>query len=268
MTTVRIQRWLVLAASTAVVAGCGGNGDTTTGAAPSRDSSTSQTASPTPSSTGESTPTDTVTTLPTPDPADFVTKIDNPWMPWQPGSRWVYTGSSEDGPERTVVTVTDRTKVVAGIEAVVVHDVVYRNGVLLEDTYDWYAQDREGNVWYLGEQTKEYDGKKVDTHGSWEAGVDGAVAGIAMLASPTPGDAYYQEYYKGEAEDQARVLSLNASAVVPYGRVSPLLKTRDFTQLEPAAAEHKYYAKGVGVVLEASLHDKHRTQLVTMTTKK
>lgn len=189
-------------------------------------------------------------------------------MRWTPGTRWVFTGRTADGNERTVVTATDRTKVVNGVATVVGHDVVYREGKLLENTYDWYAQDHEGNVWYFGEDTKEYDGKNVDTAGSWEAGVDGAEAGIAMLASPAPGDAYRQEYYKNEAEDQAKVLRLDASASVPYGHMSDLLETEDFTRLDPSAAEHKYYAKGVGVVLEVSLKQQDRTKLVSMTTRK
>src|SRR4051794_39862183 len=131
----------------------------------------------------------------------FVEVIDNPWMPWPRGTTWVFTGKTEDGTERTVVTVTDKTKVVQGVRTVVVHDVVHVDGKLLEDTDDWYAQDTAGNVWYFGEDTKEYDGAKVDTSGSWEAGVDGAKAGIVMLAEPAPGKAYRQEYDKGEAED-------------------------------------------------------------------
>jgi len=186
-------------------------------------------------------------------------------MPWSPGTRWVFTGRTTDGNERTVVTATDRTKVVDGVTTVVVRDVVYREGKLLEDTYDWYAQDQAGNVWYFGEDTSEYDGQNVDTSGSWEAGVDGAEAGIVMLARPAPGDAYRQEYYKGEAEDQAKVLNLHASASVPYGNAANLLETKDFTRLEPAATEHKYYARGVGVVLEVSLKQQDRTELVSMT---
>jgi hypothetical protein len=147
----------------------------------------------------------------------------------------------------------------------VVRDVVRLNGTLLEATDDWYAQDASGNVWYFGEDTKEYDGAKVDTSGSWEAGLDGAVAGIAMPAHPRVGDAYRQEYLAAQAEDEARVVATDAAARVPYGRLSGLLETKDFTRPEPKADEHKYYARGIGVVLEVSLHQKDRTELVSMT---
>ena len=192
--------------------------------------------------------------------------IDNPWMPWKVGTRWHFVGRTAAGTERTVVTVTHRTRVVAGVTTTVVHDVVRLDGRLLEDTDDWYAQDAAGNVWYFGEDTKEYAGGSVDTSGSWEAGVDGARPGIAMLAHPEVGDAYRQEYLRGEAEDQARVLARAATAKVPYGDLSGLLETKDFTRLEPRADEHKFYARGVGVVLEVSLHAKDRTELVSMTT--
>lgn len=203
----------------------------------------------------------------TPPPASgFVRTIDNPWMPLKVGTQWHFVGRTADGTERTVVTVTPRTRVVAGVTTTVVHDVVRLDGRLLEDTDDWYAQDAAGNVWYFGEDTKEYDGGSVDTSGSWEAGVDGARPGIAMLAHPEAGDAYRQEYLKGEAEDQARVLARAATAKVPYGDLSGLLETKDFTRLEPRADEHKFYARGVGVVLEVSLRAKDRTELVSMTT--
>jgi hypothetical protein len=194
----------------------------------------------------------------------FVDTIDNPWMPWRPGTVWRFVGKTADGTERTVVTVTHRTRMVQGVRTTVVHDVVHLNGKLLEDTFDWYAQDSRGNVWYFGEHTKEYDGSKVDTSGSWEAGVDGAKAGIAMEGHPTVGDRYYQEYYPGEAMDQGRVLSTDASADVPFGRFTGLLETKDFTRLEPKADEHKYYKRGVGVVLEVSLYEKDETELVSM----
>jgi hypothetical protein len=200
--------------------------------------------------------------------SDFVDVIDNPWMPWRVGTRWSFLGKTADGTERTVVTVTDRTRVVAGVTTTVVRDVVHLDGKLLEDTDDWYAQDSDGNVWYFGEDTTEYTGTKADTSGSWEAGVDGARAGIAMPAHPAVGDHYRQEYYRGEAEDEAKVLALDASASVPYGNLSGLLQTKDYTRLEPTADEHKFYARGVGVVLEVGLHEKDRTQLVSMTTQR
>lgn len=185
------------------------------------------------------------------DPADFVDRIDNPYWPMAPGSKWVYRETAEDGAEQQVeVTVTDRTKTILGIDATVVHDVVTEDGELKEDTYDWYAQDKDGNVWYLGEDTKEFEkGNVVSTEGSWEAGVDGAQAGIIMPADPEVGMTYRQEHYEGEAEDAGEVLSLDEKAEVPYGTFDHVLKTKDFTPLEPEVVEHKFYAEGVGPVL-------------------
>jgi hypothetical protein len=191
----------------------------------------------------------------TPGPADFTTRIDNPYWPMAPGSRWVYRETDgAGGVQRVEVTVTDRTKRVAsGVEARVVHDLVTERGKAVEDTYDWYAQDRDGNVWYLGEDTKEYEkGKVVSTKGSWEAGVDGAVPGVAVQAHPKVGMTYRQEYYAGQAEDHARVLSLDEQAGVPFGHFTGVLLTKDYTPLEPKVLEYKLYAKGVGPVLVLS----------------
>ena len=185
------------------------------------------------------------------DPSEFTTKIDNPYWPMAPGSHWVYVETDgKRGEARVQVTVTSQSKSIAGIQAVVVHDVVSEDGELVEDTYDWYAQDAEGNIWYLGEDTKEYENGKVkSTEGSWEAGVDGAQAGILLPAHPKPGLAYRQEYYKGEAEDAPEVLSIEEKAEVPFGSFDHVLLTRDYTPLEPDLVEHKFYARGVGPVL-------------------
>jgi hypothetical protein len=178
---------------------------------------------------------------------DFTTRIDNPYWPMARGDRWVY----REGNQRVVVTVTDRRKRVAtGVDALVVRDTVSEDGRLVEDTFDWYAQDGDGNVWYLGEDTKEYEnGKVVSTKGSWEAGIDGAEAGIIMPAEPRPGRRYRQEYYAGHAEDAARILSLDEQAQTPAGHFTGVLLTKDFTPLEPKVLEYKLYAKGVGPVL-------------------
>jgi hypothetical protein len=152
--------------------------------------------------------------------------------------------------QRVEITVTHRTKRVLGIDATVIHDVVTQNGELVEDTWDWYAQDRHGNVWYLGEHTKEYENGVVSsTAGSWQAGVDGAQAGVILPAQPDVGVTYRQEYYKGEAEDAAKVLSIDERAAVPYGAYTRVLMTKDYTPLKPALLEHKFYARGVGPVL-------------------
>ena len=139
------------------------------------------------------------------------------------GQQWVYRETDSEGAnQKVVVTVTDRTKTIAnGIEARVVHDVVTEDGQFVEVTDDWYAQDKDGNIWYLGEDTTEYEnGKPVSKSGSFEAGVDGAEAGIIMPAQPEPGMTYRQEYYKGEAEDAASIVSLDQQAEVPPGTTS------------------------------------------------
>jgi hypothetical protein len=185
-------------------------------------------------------------------PDDFTTEIDNEFWPMAVGSRWIYEETQGSGPaQRVVVTVTSETKRIAnGIEARVVHDVVSENGEPVEITDDWYAQDAEGNVWYLGERTGEYEnGKLVTRAGSFEAGVDGAQPGIIMPADPQPGMAYRQEYYEGEAEDKAVVLSLGEMAQVSAGFYERTLMTKDLVPLEPKVQELKFYAPGVGPVL-------------------
>jgi hypothetical protein len=181
------------------------------------------------------------------DAADFVEGIDNRYLPWTPGTTLLYEG----GGERVEVTVTDETREILGITATVVHDQVLTDGEVTEDTFDWYAQDRWGNVWYLGEDTKEYEnGEVASTEGSWEAGVDGAQPGIIMLADPRVGDTYRQEFYAGEAEDMAKVFALGESVEVPAGSYDDVLVTEDSTPLDPDIVEHKFYAPGVGVVRE------------------
>ena len=177
------------------------------------------------------------------DPADFTTTIDNEYFPLKPGTTFVYEG----GTERGEMTVTHDTKKVMGVECVVVDDRGYEAGKLIEKTYDWFAQDNKGNVWYFGEDTKEYEnGKVVSTKGSWEAGVDGAKPGILMRADPKVGQSYRQEYYPGEAMDMARVLGSNESVTVPYGSFDHVLETKEWTPLQPGFSERKYYVRGVG----------------------
>ena len=189
------------------------------------------------------------------DPADFTTEIDNPYWPMRRGTRWVYRETGPDGTEqRVVVAVTSDTREIMGIEARVVHDVVTEDGELVEDTFDWYAQDADGNVWYLGEDTKEYDeARNVSTAGSWEAGVDGALPGVIVPAEPEAGLAYRQEHYAGEAEDEAEVLGVDEKAEVPFGRYEHALLTKETTPLEPDVLELKLYASGVGPVLAVTL---------------
>jgi len=189
------------------------------------------------------------------DPADFTTEIDNPYWPMGRGNHWVYRETDAEGEiQRNDVIVTNRTKTIMGIDAVVVHDVVRKGEEVTEDTFDWYAQDADGNLWYLGEDTKEYEnGKLKTTEGSWEAGVDGALAGIVVPAHPRPGLTYREEYYQGHAEDGAEDLGLTAHAEVPYGTFDQVLQTRNFSPLEPNLVEEKFYARGGGVVLEITV---------------
>jgi hypothetical protein len=188
------------------------------------------------------------------DEADFVDGIDNPYMPFEPGTTLVYEGVSGGEEETVTIFVTNKTKEILGVTATVVRDVVSVEGEIAEKTFDWFAQDRYGNVWYLGEDSKEYeDGKPVSSEGSWEAGVDGAKPGIVMLGDPQVGDRYRQEYYEGEAEDFGQVLKLDESVDIPYGSYDDVLVTKDWTPLEPKVLENKYYAKGVGVVYERSV---------------
>jgi hypothetical protein len=190
------------------------------------------------------------------DPADFSTRIDNPYWPMKPGSRWVYRETDSAGSrQRVVVTVTNRTKRIAnGIEARVVHDVVTEDGKPVEVTDDWYAQDSRGNVWYLGEDTTEYEnGVPRSTAGSFEAGVDGAQPGIVMPVDPEPGMTYRQEYYAGEAEDKGEIVSLGEQAEVPAGHFTKVLMTKDLNPLEPKVLEFKFYARGVGPVLAVAV---------------
>jgi hypothetical protein len=198
------------------------------------------------------------------DPSEFVATIDHPFWPLRPGARWVYRETDEEGNEsQVVVEVTDESKAILGIRATVAHDVVSENGTVVEDTWDWYAQDAKGNLWYLGEDTKEYEnGQMTSTEGSWTAGVDGAQPGIILPADPKVSMTYRQEYLEGKAEDAGEILSLDEKATVPFGSFDQLLMTRDYTPLEPDAEEHKYYARGVGPVLTVSVRGSGREELL------
>jgi hypothetical protein len=189
------------------------------------------------------------------DPAQFVSGVDNPYYPLPPGSTLIYRGVRDGASQVDRVHVTDRTKLVQGVETVVVLDIAKHSGRVIEKTYDFFAQDVDGNVWYMGENTKEYDaqGNVTSTEGSWEAGVDGGVAGIIMEAAPQVADGYRQEYYAGHAEDQAWILSLGNSIDVPYGRLHKVIRTMEWSPLEPKVVDEKYYAPGIGIALEISV---------------
>lgn len=182
------------------------------------------------------------------DPANFVAAIDNPYFNLAPGRVWVYEGKDEDGKtERVEVEVTNETKTILGVNTTVVHAREWVEGELVEDTFDWFAQDKDGNVWYFGEDSKEIEGGEVvNTNGSWEAGVNGAKPGIVMKANPQVNEAYRQEFLPGEAVDMGQVLSLNESVTIGLGSYTDCLQTKDWTPLEPEVVEHKFYSKDVG----------------------
>ncbi len=183
-------------------------------------------------------------------PSGLSANITNPYWPMKPGTRWVYR---EGATKKNVVTILPRTTRILGFETRAVHDVVYEHGKLKEDTEDWYAQDRKGNVWYMGEATKEYSGGRVSTDGSWRAGVNDAQPGIIVPAHPRIGASYRQEYLKGHAEDNARNMSVDEQLTVPQGHYDHALMTRETTPLEPKVLEYKFYARGVGPLLAISV---------------
>ena len=185
------------------------------------------------------------------DPAKFGRKIDNRYLPFKPGTRTVAKGVAEDGktPQRDAALVTDRKRKVDGVKCVVVRDTITSRGKPVERTFDWYTQDKHGNVWYFGENSKDYKhGHWVQSGGSWEAGVRGAQPGIMMEAHPKRGDAYRQEYYRGHAEDQAKVLGDTGQVVVPAGTYRNTIGTQERSRLEPGIAERKWYAPGIGEI--------------------
>jgi hypothetical protein len=200
------------------------------------------------------------------DPAEFSTKIDNPYWPMSPGSKWTYRETGPDGVLDVQVTVTDQTKTMAnGVEARLVHDAVTKDGKPFELTDDYYAQDADGNIWYLGENTAEYeDGKVSSRAGSFEAGAGGAEAGIALPANPEAGMEYRQEFLKGEAEDSARVLGFATRVEVPFGEFESVLQTEDLNPLDkPVQVENKFYAKGIGPLLTLSATEASREELIS-----
>jgi hypothetical protein len=201
------------------------------------------------------------------DPTNFVTGVNNPYFPLPIGRTLVYQGVKDGQSQIDTVVVTNQTKVILGVMATVVSDVATHDGALLEKTFDWYAQDKQGNVWYLGEDTTAYlPNGKTDTSGSWQAGVRGAVPGIVMEANPQIPDAYRQEYLAGQAEDTAWVVELGGTITVPYGKLRNTLTTLEASRIEPGAYDQKIYAPGIGIVYELALTgDSELAQLVSVT---
>ena len=208
-------------------------------------------ASSTPSGTASACGT---TYAPALDPTNFVEVIDNPYFPLPVGRTLVYIGTKDGQTQTDRVSVTDRTKVILGITATVVRDVARHHGTLLEKTLDFYAQDDQGTVWYLGEDTTAFEPNgNTDTSGSFVAGIDGAQPGIIMPGDPRIPDAYRQECLAGEAEDTAWVVATGGSVRVPYGNVRHALTTLEATRIEPGAYDRKVYGPGVGIVSELAL---------------
>ncbi|HJP67161.1 MAG TPA: hypothetical protein VKA30_12770 [Actinomycetota bacterium] len=206
------------------------------------------------------------------DPARFTSVVDNPWFPLKPGATWVYRGSKDGEAVREVEVVTKGIQHVDGVPCVAVHDELFhaKDGSLVEDTFDFYTQDRQGNVWYFGEMTVALDDndRMTDTEGSWMAGQDGAQPGIFMESDPTVGHSFLQEYYPGQAQDTFTVLDVAAHVDVPYGAFDSSLLTQETTVLEPGIVDHKNYVKGVGEVAELQVRGPQppeRSKLVSYT---
>ena len=202
-------------------------------------------------------------------PADFSSVIDNKYFPLKPGTSFHYSGVAEDGktPQTDVMTATSRTKEILGVKARVIRDIVSSHGRPMEKTDDWYAQDKYGNVWYMGEDTRElHGGRFVKMSDSWEGGVNGAKPGIIMPGNPQPGDAYRQEYYPGHAMDQAKVLGSGGPLKVAYGSFKDTLLTEETSPtIDPGVREQKYYVPGVGDIKEHTVAgDKERIQLISV----
>ena len=204
-------------------------------------------------------------------PADFVPNVDNRYFPLVPGTTFVLR-NKRSGETETMV-VTNAKKTVMGVETTAVwYREVNKKNELVEETYDWYAQDKDGTVWYFGEETKSYkNGKLVSTAGSWEAGKNGALPGIIMKKNPQVGETWRQEYSKGTAEDMAQVLRTTESVTVPAGTYANCIRTKDWDSLrpfwdslKPFKTEDKYYCPGAGIALEVASGGLSRTELVSI----
>lgn len=196
------------------------------------------------------------------EPKEFRARVDNPWFPLVPGTLYRYRERNGTEVADDVMTVMTETKLVMGVPCTVVHDVVTENGVVKEDTYDWFSQDDEGNVWYMGEDSTAYDDRGgVSKEGSWEAGVDGAQPGIMMYAKPAPGPGYWQEHAT-DAQDKAQVMALREAVQVPFGSYPDSVRTKEWSELE-AGSSMKWYVRGVGFV-RSEAEDGEISELISM----
>jgi hypothetical protein len=189
------------------------------------------------------------------DPADFTSPTANPYFPLRPGTAFLYRGTEDQDRLVEHLRITRRKRTIEGVATTVVHDILFANGALAEKTTDWYADDNAGNTWYFGEATATYrpNGQIESSEGSWQAGVHGGIAGIIMPADPRATDAYRQEYRKGHAEDQAWIVQRHASLTVAYGTVDQVVRSFEWTRLEPHVVSVKFYAPGLGIVAERDL---------------
>jgi hypothetical protein len=205
------------------------------------------------------------------DPANFVAQVTNSFFPLTPGTVDYYEGQADDAAQTDSAEVLSDKKTILGIEATIVHDRVYTDGVLTEDTFDWYGQDQDGNVWYLGEDTKELEnGQVVSTEGSWEAGVNNAQAGIIMWADPAAhvGNRYRQEFARGVAEDLGKVVAVNQTVDIAFGTLTGCVKTEDTSALEPGVLENKYYCPQIGLTAEYGQNGStDRNEIVAIVTR-
>jgi hypothetical protein len=207
------------------------------------------------------------TYAPSIDPANFVAAVDNRYWPLKPGTGFHFKGMRGTTPQVDAEVVTRQAEEILGIKCTVVRDTVSERGRPIERTLDFYAQDKQGNVWYMGEDSFELkNGRFVKASDSWRSGVDGAKPGIIMPADPRPGDSYRQEYYpRGEALDQARVIGHSGTITVPYGTFKRALVTSEFSPLEPQT-EQKYYVAGIGEIMERVVKGHHEEfELVSVT---
>ena len=182
------------------------------------------------------------------DPSSFQSKVDNPYFPLVPGTRFKYIETAGGETNDRETTVTSQTKMIMGVKCIVVHDLVTAKGKVKEDTYDWYAQDKQGTVWYFGEAAQEFKpGGRVSREGSWEGGVQGALPGIIMPGEAKPGKPYRQQYYANWAEDMGQIVALGETVTVPAGTFTNCLRTKEWSLLE-SGGEKKWYAPGIGFV--------------------
>lgn len=201
-------------------------------------------------------------------PAAWAASVSHSLLPLTPGTSWTFEAETEDGIETIEVEVLGETRIVNGVEATVVWDRVYLEGVLIEDTRDWYAQSSSGDVWYLGEESYEMQGADtLNMEGSWEWGIDGALPGVIMWADPAAhmDEPYRQEYYEGEAEDWGVVVEAGVTVTVPAGTFSGCIQTEDWNALESYAGslEQKFYCPGVGWVREVPVEDPEESSELT-----